>query len=218
MERKCAVCGNMVVIDQNNSHKVIHYKGSFYHYDCFGVLCDTKIAHKSRAVSARWSDIKLTTDELVEFTTKEQRVRYDKDVFNKWLMQQYGLSFMTNAMYIQLDSVYKGTYRGLAYAIEPFELHSEWQYYWEELCAIRRSKGLMGELAIRYDMAIILGRNAEYRNIKEKEKIAQELRKQQMIEETLVNMDTISQTKTKKQSKNKIADLYKEMNGGEGNE
>lgn len=218
MERKCAVCSNMVVIDQTNSHKAIHYKNSFYHYDCFGVLCDTKIAHKSKAVSERWSNIKPTTDELVEVTTKEQRAIYDKDVFNRWLMQQYGLSFMTNAMYIQLDSVYKGTYHGLAYAIEPFELYSEWQYYWEELCAIRQSKGIVGELAIRYDLVIILRKNAEYRSIKEKERISQELRKQQMIEETLVNIDTISQTKTRKQSKNKIADLYKELNGGEDHE
>ena len=218
MERKCVGCGNMVVIDKINSHKAIHYKNGFYHYDCFDSLCDKRMTHKSRSIAESWSNNKAMINELVDATTKEQRVIYDKDVFNRWLMQQYRLSFMSNIIYTKLDSVYKGTYNGLAYSIDPSELHSEWQYYWDELCNIRQQKGIIGEPAISYDLVIILSRNAEYRRIKEKEKLAQELRKQQMTEETLVNINAIPQVKTKKQSKNKIADLYKEMNGGEGNE
>lgn len=218
MERKCVECGNMVVIDKTNSHKAIHYKNGFYHYDCFNSLCDKRISHKSKNVSERWYNIKATINELVDITTKEQQVIYDKDVLNRWLMQQYDLSLMSNTIYTKLDSVYKGTYHGLAYSINPLELHNEWKYYWDELCAIRQSKGIMGEPAISYDLVIILSRNAEYRRIKEKENIAQELRRQQMTEEALVNISAIPQVKTKKQSKSKIADLYKELNGGEGNE
>ena len=218
MERKCVECGKMVVIDKTNSHMAIHYKNGFYHYDCFGSLCDKRINHKSKSVSDRWCTIKETINELVDITTKEQRIIYDKDVLNKWLMQQYGLSFMSNTIYTKLDSVYKGTYNGLAYSIDPLELNDEWKYYWDELFAIRQSKGIMGESAISYDLVIILSRNAEYRRIKEKEKIAQELRRQQMAEEAFTNVSAMPQVKNRKQSKNKIADLYKEMNGGEGNE
>ena len=218
MERKCVECGNMVVIDKTNSHKAIHYKNGFYHYDCFDSLCDKRIAHKSKKISELWTNNKAIINELVASTTKEQQVIYNKDVLNRWLMRQYDLSFMSNTIYTKLDSVYKGTYSGLAYSIDPLELHNEWKYYWDELYAIRQSKGIVGESAISYDLVIILSRNAEYRRVKEKEKVARELRKQQMTEEALMNINTIPQAKTKKQSRTKIADLYKEMNGGEGNE
>lgn len=218
MERKCAECGNMVIVDKSNSHKAIHYKGKFYHYDCFGLMCDKKIASRIQTVSERWCNIKATIDELVEETTKEEQVKYDKDVLCRWLMQQYGLSFMSNPTYIKLDSIYKGTYKGLAYPITPFELYDEWRYYWDELYSTRQFKGIVGEPAVCYDMVVILSKNAEYRKIKEKERIVQELRKQQIQEEALANIHMIPQKKTKKQSKPKIADLYKELNGGEDNE
>ena len=218
MERKCAVCGGVVVIDKENTHKAIQYKKKFYHFDCFNDLCNQRIAHKSKAVSESWTKLKANINELVDTTTKEQQTLIDKDILNRWLMQQYGLSFMGNTIYTKLDSIYKGSYNGLAYAIGPLELHNEWMYYWDELCAIRQPKGIIGESAISYDLVIILSRNAEYRRIKEKEKVARELVKQKMAEEALVNINVIPQMKAKKQSKNKIADLYKEMNGGEDNE
>lgn len=218
MERICVVCGDVVLVDQNNSHKAIQYKKKFYHFDCFDNLCNQRSAHKSKIVAETWINNKAIINELVDATTKAQQMLVNKDAFNRWLMQQYGLSFMSKAMYIKLDSVYKGTYNGLAYPIDPLELHNEWKYYWDELCVIRQSKNTTGEHAISYDLVIILSRNAEYRRIKEKEKLAQELRKQQIKEEALVNINAISQMKTKRQSNNKIADLYKELNGGEGSE
>jgi hypothetical protein len=113
---------------------------------------------------------------------------------------------------MKFDDIYNGALKGMAYAIGPNELLAEWQYYWDELCAIRRNKGITGEGAINYDLAVLLGKNAEYRDIKEKERVAREVRKQQ--EEEIV----IPQMKTKWQPKNKVADLFKEMNGGENNE
>ena len=117
---------------------------------------------------------------------------------------------------MKLNDIYNGTLKGLAYSIEPAELLAEWQYYWDELCAIRRNKTIVGESALNYDLAILLSRNAEYKKIKEKEQVAQELRRQQMENEVVTQV--IPQVKTRWQPKNKVADLYKEMNGGEGNE
>lgn len=215
MERKCAICEAIIVVDKDNTHRAIQYKKKFYHFDCFVGLCDKRIAHKSKSISESWTNVKLSINELVDATTKEQQTLIDKDALNRWLMQQYGLSLMGNTIYTKLDSVYKGTYHGLAYAISPLELHTEWQYYWDELHSIQRSKGLVGEQAINYALAIVLSRNAEYRRIKEKEKVAQEVRLQQRAEELVINPSVM---KTRRQPKNKIADLYKELNGGENNE
>ena len=125
MERKCAVCGEMIVVDNNNTHKAIKYKNKFYHFNCFDNLCDKRMVHKSKTIAEQWIYNKAIIDELVDITTREQQVLYYKDVFNQWLMQYYGLSFMSNAIYVKLDSVYKGTYKGLAYPIDPLELHNE---------------------------------------------------------------------------------------------
>ena len=116
---------------------------------------------------------------------------------------------------MKLNEIYNGTFKGLAYPIGPVELSEEWQYYWSELCAIRRNKGITGEPAINYDLTVLLSRNAEYRKTKEKERVAREVREQQKKEETVVNVIAM---KPKWQPKNKVADLYKEMNGGEDNE
>lgn len=216
MQRKCAICGGIIMIDKDNSHKIIHYKNKFYHFACFDNLCDQKMTHTRRDIAEMWRHNKVMIAELVEATTKEQRSLVDRDEFNQWLKQQYNLSSMSKALYVILDSVYKGTYSGLVYPISPLELHNEWQYYWTEMCAIRQTKGLIGELAIRYDLAVVLGRNAEYRKMKEKEKLAREIQKQQRENENIMNIRP--QIKPKKQPKVKIADLYKDIYGDENNE
>ena len=215
MERKCAVCGDTVVIDENNSRRAIQYKKKFYHFNCFDNMCDQKTANKRKDVSSAWMEIKATINELVDMTTMEQRLQVVKDELTKWLLAHYSISLISTRVYMKLNDIYNGTFKGLAYPIGPAELSEEWQYYWNELCAIRRNKCIAGESAINYDLTILLSRNAEYRKIKEKERVAREIREQQQKEEMTFNVSAI---KTKWQPKNKVADLFKEMNGGEDNE
>ena len=215
MERKCTICGGTIFIDKNNTSRAIQYKKKFYHFNCFDGMCDQKMANKRKDVSSAWTNIKATIDELVEETTKEQRIRVAKDDLDRWLLVQYGISLISARVYMKLNDIYNGTFKGLAYPIGPAELSEEWQYYWNELCAIRRNKGIIGESAINYDLTILLSRNAEYRAMKEKEKVAREIREQQQKEEMTMNVNAV---KAKWQPKNKIADLYKEMNGGGDNE
>lgn len=215
MERKCTICGGTVLIDKDNSNRAIQYKNKFYHFDCFSDMCDQKIANKRKDVSSAWTEIKASIDELVTETTKEQRVQVAKDELSKWLLAQYDISFLSARAYMKLNDIYNGTFKGLAYPIGPIELSEEWQYYWNELCAIRRNRGIVGESAINYDLTVLLSRNAEYRKTKERERVAKEVREQQKREEMAVNVDAM---KPKWQPKNKVADLYKEMNGGEDNE
>jgi hypothetical protein len=215
MERKCTICGGTVFIDKDNSNRAIQYKKKFYHLDCFDAMCDQKIASKRKDVSSAWTEVKASIDELVAETTKEQRLQVAKDELGKWLLAHYDISFLSARLFMKLNDIYNGTFKGLAYPIGPIELSEEWQYYWNELCAIRRNKSIVGEGAINYDLTVLLSRNAEYRKAKEKERVAREVREQQKREETVVN---VSAMKPKWQPKNKVADLYKEMNGGEDNE
>ena len=215
MKRICAICGDTIIIDKDNSNKAIQYKKKFYHFDCFDGMCDQKMANKRKDVSSTWTNIKATIDELVAETTREQRVQVAKDELDRWLLVRYDISLLSARTYMKLNDIYNGTFKGLAYPIGPIELFEEWQYYWSELCAIRRNKGIIGESAINYDLTVLLSRNVDYRKAKEKERVAREVREQQKREETVVNVNVM---KPKWQPKNKVADLYKEMNGGGDNE
>lgn len=212
MERKCTICGDTILIDENNSVKAIRYKDKFYHYECFNNICDKRIASPRKDISITWTQIKEDIVGLVAETTKWKKFQVAKEELSEWLLSKYDLSFIGTRVYMKLNDIYNGTFKGLAYPIGPVELLEEWQYYWGELCAIRRNKGIIGESAINYDLTILLSRNVEYRKIKERERVAKEMRRQQ-TEEVVV-----PQIKTKWQPKNKVADLYKEMNGGDNNE
>lgn len=213
MKRKCTCCATMISIDQKNSNKAICYKDKFYHFDCFVSLCERKM--QSKRSSPMWAEAKANIDNIVAETTKQQMELVAKDDLNDWILSHYNVSFLGKSFYIKLSDIYNGTYKGLAYAISPMELLDEWQYFWKDLCVARERKGIEGERAVNYDLVVLLSRNAEYRKIKHKEKIAQEVMKQQRESEMVVNLSSI---KTKHQSKSKVADLYKELNGGVDNE
>lgn len=199
MERKCTICGGTVLIDKDNSNKAIQYKKKFYHFDCFDDMCDQKIANKRKDVSSAWTEVKASIDELVAETTKEQRLQVAKDELGRWLLAQYDISLLSARTYMKLNDIYNGTFKGLAYPIGPVELSEEWQYYWGELCAIRRNKGIVGEGAINYDLTVLLSRNAEYRKTKEKERVAREVREQQEAEEVKIDMCQIKTAPTARQ-------------------
>lgn len=213
MDRKCAMCNGIIQIDKNNTDKAIQYKNKFYHYDCFHRLCDEKIA--SPRTSKQWQEVKQQINELVAQTTKEQADNAVRDELNRWIMVQYNLSCMSKRLYEKLASVNNGTYKGLAYAISWAELLDEWKYYWDEICGVLRGKELVYEAAVNYSIAILLSKNAEYREIKQKEKIEREIIEQQRLNNIEVDIGKTSQSKWK--TKNRIADFYKEINGGDGN-
>lgn len=216
MKRICAICGDTIIIDENNADKAIKYKNKFYHFKCFNNLCNEKMANKRSNVVANWTTIKNSIDELVEATTKEQKLLVCKDNLYQWLFRQYRISFLSAWMYTKFDEIYNGTFKGLAYAIDPIELFDEWQYYWNELCSIRKNKGIVGEGAINYDLAVLLGKNAEYREIKEKERVAMEIIKQQEIEEVKIDVEVTSLLMRNTQRKNageRRASLFEEVMG-----
>lgn len=213
MKRKCAMCNGTIQIDRNNTNKAIQYKKKFYHYDCFSELCEQKIA--TPRTSKQWQDAKLHIDELVEQTTKDQLEYVVRDEMYRWVMTKYNLSCMSDRMYNKFTSIYDGTYKGLAYAISGTELFDEWKYYWDEICGVLGGKNLAYEPAVSYSIAMLLSKNAEYREIKQKEKIEREIIEQQRLNNIEVDIGKTSQSKWK--TKNRIADFYQEINGGDGN-
>ena len=175
MDRKCAMCNGIIQIDKNNTNKAIQYKNKFYHYDCFRKLCDEKIA--SPRTSKQWQEVKQQIDDLVAQTTKEQADNVVRDELTRWIMGRYNLSCMSKRPYEKLASVDNGTYNGLAYAISWVELLDEWKYYWDEICAVLSGKELVYEAAVNYSIAILLSKNAEYREMLKRREAEEAARK-----------------------------------------
>ena len=196
IERKCAECGNIVQIDKENSHHAIHYKSKFYHFECFGSLCDTKI--QSKRTEKSWTVIKNQTDDLVTATTEEQRDIIVRDEMYRWMIHKYNLSFASRRLFIKLASIYDGTYPGLACPISAQELYDEWQFYWQDLCDIRQYKSMFGEQAVNYDLGILLSKNSEYRAQKQREIVAREVQKQQR-EEIVIDLTKLTTNPTTQQ-------------------
>lgn len=213
MERICAICGNKIEIDKNNTNKAISYKNKFYHYDCFCRLCDEKVAAPRTA--KRWNEIKLHIDDLVKETTKEQEETVARDELYKWISSQYGLSCISKRLYIKFASIYDGTFKGLSYPILGQELLDEWKYYWDEISAVIRAKNLVYEAAINYSIAILLSKNAEYREMLKRKKLEEEVRKVRITSNDIdsATLSAMQRSSNKNTRGNRRAELFKEVMG-----
>ena len=212
MERKCAMCSGIIQIDKNNTNKAIQYKNKFYHYNCFHKLCDEKIT--SPHASVQWQEVKQQIDELVAQTTKEQADNVARDDLNKWIMSQYNLSCMSKRLYEKLASVNNGTYKGLAYAISWAELLDEWKYYWGDICGVLRGKELVYEAAVNYSIAILLSKNAEYREMLKRRKVEEEVRRTQSENDIdSVALEMMQSNSNRNTQGNRRAELFKEVMG-----
>ena len=213
MERKCAMCNGIIQIDKNNTDQAIQYKKKFYHYECFHKLCDEKIA--SPRTSAQWQEVKQQIDDLVAQTTKEQTDNVARDELNRWIMAQYNLSCMSKRLYEKLASVNNGTYKGLVYAISWTELLDEWKYYWDEICAVLGGKELVYEAAVNYSIAILLSKNAEYREILKRREAEEAARKVEVRNDDIdsITLRAMQRNSSKNTRGHRRVELFKEVMG-----
>ena len=84
---------------------------------------------------------------------------------------------MPKAFFVRLDSVYKGTYRGLAQPIPPEHLLDMWQQkinYLDKVAEQNRKKGkeVDGLSRLNYDLAILVSRYPAYLTWIKKQQVA----------------------------------------------
>lgn len=115
--------------------------------------------------------------------TKEQaeKDRIEKNIrlqFTDWLYTQYDISFLPKYFFINLDKVYKGTYKNLNKPVPVEDLWDMWQKKMPYLRKVndknkRYGKEIEGVARINYDLAIILSRYDSYLKWKEEQKLSQ---------------------------------------------
>ena len=214
MKRICAVCKQAVEINKENTSKAILYKKKFYHYGCFSELCDQKMA--SKRASSDWCTAKERIDALVEETTISQKEAVAEDEIYHWMIDKYSVSIINQRLFMKLKDIYSGKMHGLAYPIPASELMDEWKHYWDELCDIRRYKRLTGEQAINYDLAVLLGKNVEYRDMLVRKNVQEETAINAQKDEIKVEVDIINamqKNNCRTSNSNRRAELFRQVMG-----
>lgn len=110
-----------------------------------------------------------------------EKDRIEKNIrlqFTDWLYAQYEISLLPKYFFINLDKVYKGTYKNLNKPVPVEDLWDMWQKKMPYLQKVhdknkRCGKEIEGIARISYDLAIILSRYDSYLKWKEEQKLSQ---------------------------------------------
>ena len=115
------------------------------------------------------------TKAQIEQDKKTEHIRLQ---FTDWLYRTYEVSFLPKYFFINLDKVYKGTYKNLNKPVPVEDLWDMWQRKMPYLLKVydknkRSGKDMNGISRINYDMAIILSKYDSYLEWREQQKQAQ---------------------------------------------
>ena len=214
LTRKCAQCGVEMPLDKNNSTGIVLYNQKYYHQECF---CD--MVTQRMKESKRPGALQNTLNKLEQYqasAAEKIRVAVAKDDVYWFIMKQYRLSSFSNFQFKQLDEIYSGKRKGLAYPIGPEELLDEWKYYWDYLLSSTQFKDMTSSQMLSYHISILLSRNAEYREEMARKKVEEQVRAAQR--ESDIHVDNASlqmmQKNTERiQDGKRRANLFKEVMG-----
>lgn len=144
-----------------------------------------------------------------EQTNKEKALRLQ---LTDWLYAQYNVSFLPRYVFVNLDKVYKGTYKNLNKPIPVEELFDMWQRkmdYLNQLATYNESIGKTMNNAERvlYDLAVLLAKYDGYCTWKAK----QEAQYNEMLIENLLSQEINSAriTQLSKVNNDDIDDITK---------
>jgi hypothetical protein len=108
-------------------------------------------------------------------TKKERSIKLQ---FTDWLYREYDVSFLPKQFFINLDKVYKGTYKNLSKPVPLEDLWDMWQKKMPYLLKLydknkRSGKDMDSMCRIYYDMSVVLAKYDSYLKWKEEQKLAQ---------------------------------------------
>lgn len=117
---------------------------------------------------------KRRTKKEIEQDKKTESIRLK---FTDWLYREYEISFLPKYFFINLDKVYKGTYKNLTKPVPVEDLWDMWKRKMPYLQKvndknIRMGKKIDGMARINYDMAIVLSKYDSYLEWKEQQQQA----------------------------------------------
>ena len=172
--RKCAFCGEDIVLTKNDMH-MVSYKQKSYHTECFKTMCNGRVLKNNR-YSSIYSDALQNLDQLESEAQKKLMHRFVQDEFNEYLIVHYDVGALSRRFWSIIADIQSGKYNGKR--CKPIELETlfdMWKDYQKELDktnAWNKHHGKMidGEVRVNYDLAILMSNYVKYSKAKEKAK------------------------------------------------
>lgn len=213
----CNSCKENVIFDKDNAEGIVYFEEKYYHKQCFVQMCNSRIGNK-RFKKYNWQEVLDSIESLQQDAKKRMIVAIDKDNVYRFILDNYRVSCVNSFTFKKLDEIYNGTYKGLAYPIGPEELLDEWKFYYPQLIEIRKYKSMDREQAVAYDLAVLLGKNLEYREYIERKKSEEQARVAQRTSEYEIDekaMEAIQRSVSSQRQKasSRTADLFQEVMG-----
>lgn len=210
-------CKENVVLNKDNVDGIVYFEEKYYHKQCFVQMCNSRIGNK-RFKKYNWQEVLDSIERLQQDAKERMKVAIDKDNVYRFILDNYRISCVNSFTFKKLDEIYNGTYKGLAYPIGPEELLDEWKFYYPQLIEIRKYKSMDREQAVSYDLAVLLGKSAEYREYIERKKSEEQERVSQKtskckIDEKAMEAIQKSVSSQRQQASSRTADLFREVMG-----
>lgn len=188
--RKCTHCKGEIEIDKNNITGVIQFQNKYYHYDCFESTATQKASSK-RGKPKMWQEA-LDNIWTIEEETKQILAHIiAKDDLNTWLLDHYDISVVPSYFWQLVADLENGTYKQKkCKPIKTKQLYNMWVWGQKHLDKIamsnkRNRKGPTSDNdRLRYDLAILLGHQEDYKKHLVKAQV-QEIERQQRQKENI---------------------------------
>lgn len=208
---KCNWCANEIVPTRTNENGVIYYDKLYYHHDCFIAKCEEKLQEK-RTKKAKWKSALENIEQWQNDAGMAIKERFARDDVYNFIITHYRISNVNNSLFTRINAIYDGTYNGLAYPIGPEELLAEWEYYMNYLRNARKGKDMTDTQAVPYDLAVLLSKNTEYREMVNRKKLEEQVKEAQKSKEPDVDLSKLQQQSN---GNKRLASLYEEFMGGD---
>ena len=213
IKRKCAQCGEYLVATKDNCDGAVLFDEEYYHKNCFITRCQKRIGNK-RFKKHNWQEVLDNIAAWQEEARKVMKELVERDEVYNFLTSHYRVSCVNKALFVRLQAIYDGSYHGLLYPISPDELLSEWKYYFPQLVETRKYKNMTDEQAISYDLAILLTKNAEYRDLMERRKVEAQVKDAQKSTNVEIDMSAVQNSQVSRGNR-RLASLYEDIMGGD---
>lgn len=176
--RKCAFCGEDIVLTKDDMH-MVSYKKKSYHTECFKTMCNGRVLKNNR-YSSIYSDALQNLDQLESEAKKKLMHRFVQDELNEYLIVHYDVGALSRRFWSIIADIQSGKYNGKR--CKPIELETlfdMWKYYKEELDRInlrnlKQGNNIFDENRVLYDLAIIMKNYGKIQREMKKEKVAAE--------------------------------------------
>lgn len=160
------MCGERIEVTLPYDYSYVHYRNAWYHTDCFTASTTPRV---------------LKNDWFSKTKDYVQR-EVSKDNIDRLFKKHYNVSLIPQYIYIKLDSIYKGTFKGLAQPIPPHELLDILERKMDYLDKNATRKNLSGISRINYDLAVACGSYKSYKEWQASLQAEQEQAKQEAEE------------------------------------